>query len=201
MPAKNENVDEYIYLLKLIIDNLTVKDNLCFINIQQLKERIIDSNYSFRDRLVIKKLTTYILKAKNIYHDCDQDFEQIMTILKKIVKILQSNDWLKTTELLLLKLGIEDLSEEIKLSHNLEDLENILKEIIEDCRTAIETDNNNIDLAGDIEEEQMIEFNVTENRSQQDQILSNTPIATINPMQIAIQTALNELNNLDWEII
>ena len=96
---------------------------------------------------------------------------------------------------------IEDLSEEIKLSHNLEDLENILKEIIEDCRTAIETDNNNIDLAGDIEEEQMIEFNVTENRSQQDQILSNTPIATINPMQIAIQTALNELNNLDWEII
>ena len=47
----------------------------------------------------------------------------------------------------------------------------------------------------------MIEFNVTENRSQQDQILSNTPIATINPMQIAIQTALNELNNLDWEII
>ena len=201
MPAKNENVDEYIYLLKLIIDNLTVKDNLCFINIQQLKERIIDSNYSFRDRLVIKKLTTYILKAKNIYHDCDQDFEQIITILKKIVKILQSNDWLKTTELLLLKLGIEDLSEEIKLSHNLEDLENILKEIIEDCRTAIETDNNNIDLAGDIEEEQMIEFNVTENRSQQDQILSNTPIATINPMQIAIQTALNELNNLDWEII
>ena len=201
MPAKNENVDEYIYLLKLIIDNLTVKDNLCFINIQQLKERIIDSNYSFRDRLVIKKLTTYILKAKNIYHDCDQDFEQIITILKKIVKILQSNDWLKTTELLLLKLEIEDLSEEIKLSHNLEDLENILKEIIEDCRTAIETDNNNIDLAGDIEEEQMIEFNVTENRSQQDQILSNTPIATINPMQIAIQTALNELNNLDWEII
>ena len=49
--------------------------------------------------------------------------------------------------------------------------------------------------------QQMIEFNVTENRSQQDQILSNTPIATINPMQIAIQTALNELNNLDWEII
>ena len=127
MPAKNENVDEYIYLLKLIIDNLTVKDNLCFINIQQLKERIIDSNYSFRDRLVIKKLTTYILKAKNIYHDCDQDFEQIITILKKIVKILQSNNWLKTTELLLLKLEIEDLSEEIKLSHNLEDLENILK--------------------------------------------------------------------------
>ena len=39
----------------------------------------------------------------------------------------------------------QDLTEEIKLSHNLEDLEKIVKEIIGNCRTAIETDNNNIE--------------------------------------------------------
>ena len=52
---------------------------------------------------------------------------------------------MNTTELLWLQLEVQDLTEEIKLSHNLEDLEKIVEEIIGNCRTAIETDNNNIE--------------------------------------------------------